>query len=81
MKEADANGDKKLSKDEAPPMMRDRFDQADRNSDGFLDETELREMAQRMRGGPGGQGGPGGRRGGDRPRGEGDRRPDSGDKQ
>jgi hypothetical protein len=69
LKEADANNDGKLSKDEAPPMLRERFDQADGNSDGFLDEAELRRMTERMRGGPGP------RRGGDRPR------PDAGDKQ
>lgn len=72
LKEADANNDGKLSKDEAPPMLRDRFDQADGNSDGFLDDAEMRRMGERMRGGPGP------RRGGDRrPEGA---RPDSGDK-
>jgi Ca2+-binding EF-hand superfamily protein len=48
MKEADANGDGKISKDEAPPMLKDRFDRLDANSDGFLDDTEIREMFRRM---------------------------------
>lgn len=77
LKEADANGDGKLSKDEAPPMLKERFDQIDANSDGVLDETELRQMMQRFRqGGDRPQRRPEGRPEGRRPEGrrpEGDR--------
>ncbi|HEX4132343.1 MAG TPA: hypothetical protein VHZ24_20090 [Pirellulales bacterium] len=38
---ADANGDGKLSKDEAPDRLRDNFDRVDRNGDGFVDASEL----------------------------------------
>ena len=46
----DADGDGKLSRDEAPPFMRERFGLMDRNGDGFVTEDEMREM--RGRGGP-----------------------------
>ena len=36
LKEADANGDGKLSKEEAPGMMKENFDRIDANSDGFV---------------------------------------------
>jgi Ca2+-binding EF-hand superfamily protein len=49
LKEADANKDGKLSKDEAPPMLRERFDRIDANSDGVLDEAELKQMFERLR--------------------------------
>lgn len=49
IKEADANGDGKLSKEEAPERMKENFDRIDANSDGFVDETELRAMVQRLR--------------------------------
>lgn len=49
LKEADANGDGKLSKEEAPERMKENFDRIDANEDGFVDETELRAMFQRMR--------------------------------
>ncbi|MDX1947473.1 MAG: EF-hand domain-containing protein [Pirellulaceae bacterium] len=48
-KAADANNDGKLSKDEAPDRLKENFDRIDRNSDGFIDETELRQMIERMR--------------------------------
>jgi Ca2+-binding EF-hand superfamily protein len=48
LKAADTDKDGKLSKDEAPPMLKDRFDQADSNSDGFIDETEMRQITSRM---------------------------------
>jgi hypothetical protein len=65
MKQADANNDGKISKDEAPPFIRERFDRVDVNSDGFIDETELRGLMQRPREG---DAPPPGGRGGDRPR-------------
>src|SRR6185369_10290507 len=40
LKEADKNGDGKISKEEAPEPLKERFDRADVNSDGFIDETE-----------------------------------------
>ena len=49
LKAADANKDGKLSKEEAPDRMKENFDRIDANSDGFLDETELKQMAERMR--------------------------------
>ena len=51
--EADANGDGKLSKDEAPEALRQRFDRMDRNSDGFIDQNELQQMGRRVRRGRG----------------------------
>lgn len=49
LKEADKNGDKKISKEEAPDRLKENFDRADRNSDGQLDESELKAMVERMR--------------------------------
>jgi Ca2+-binding EF-hand superfamily protein len=60
LKQADANGDGKLSKEEAPARLKDNFDRIDRNSDGVLDDTEIRQMLQRMQDG-GGKGPKGGR--------------------
>ena len=75
LKEADANGDGKLTKDEAPPMLKEQFDRIDANSDGVLDEVELRQMIQRMReSGDRPQGRPEGRPDGPRPEGD---RPDA----
>jgi collagen type III alpha len=48
LKEADKNGDGKISKDEAPDVLKERFDRIDANSDGFIDEAEMRQMFQRM---------------------------------
>jgi Ca2+-binding EF-hand superfamily protein len=59
---ADANGDKKISKEEAPDRLKDQFDRLDANKDGQLDAEELKEMIARMR-----------NAGGDQPR----RRPDA----
>jgi Ca2+-binding EF-hand superfamily protein len=53
LKEADKNGYKKISKDEAPDRIKDRFDRLDSNSDGQLDESELKAMVERMRQGGG----------------------------
>ncbi len=69
----DKDGDGKISKEEAPERMRERFDQMDENGDGFLDKEEqealLKRMRERFR-----QGGqrPGGRPGGRPDRGEGE---------
>jgi hypothetical protein len=78
LKEADANGDGKISKEEAPDRLKQAFDRIDTNSDGQLDDAELRALAERIgrgragRGGRGGEGGRGGagRRGGGRPDGD-----------
>gem|GEM_PF-1687712 len=74
MKEADTNGDGKLSKEEAPERMRENFDRVDTNSDGYVDEAEVRQMFERMRANFGGERRPDGDRPrGDRPR-DGERR-------
>jgi len=62
MMESDSNGDKKISKSEAPDRLKERFDRVDSNSDGFVDEAELKAMTERF----------GGQR---RPNRPGDRRP------
>jgi RND family efflux transporter MFP subunit len=58
----DADGDGKISRDEAPERMRDFFDNLDTSGDGYIDRAEADAMRQRFRagGGPGGPGGPGG---------------------
>lgn len=57
----DTDGDKKISMDEAPDFLKDRFGDMDADGDGFLDAGEMaairRRMQERMRQG-GGQGGP-----------------------
>lgn len=50
LKEADANGDGKLSRDEAPQGIAARFDQFDANGDGALDETEIRQALKNAKG-------------------------------
>jgi len=55
----DKDGDGKLTKDEAPEMMRNRFDQIDGNKDGFIDEAEMNKVAEQMRGARPGDGRPG----------------------
>lgn len=51
----DKDGDKKVSRSEAPPMMQNFFDKLDTNADGFLDAAELHALGERMRsGGAGG---------------------------
>ena len=48
IKDFDKNGDGKLSKDEVPPDLRERFDELDLNKDGFLDKDELTKHAARI---------------------------------
>jgi hypothetical protein len=60
----DKDGDKKVSREEAPPEMAAFFDKIDTNGDGFIDAKEAAAAAARRRkmqqegGGPGGPGGP-----------------------
>lgn len=59
---SDADGDGKVSREEAPERMAQFFDRMDANSDGFIDAEEVAEARKRRAangGGPGG-GGPGG---------------------
>lgn len=61
-KQADKNGDGKLSRDEVPGPMASMFDKLDTNADGLLDPDELAAL-RRNRGqgaGPPGSGPPGG---------------------
>jgi hypothetical protein len=44
----DKDGDKKISLDEAPDRMKDRFGDMDANSDGFLDAAEMAAIRRRM---------------------------------
>jgi Ca2+-binding EF-hand superfamily protein len=48
LKQFDANGDGKISRQEAKGPILQRFDQFDTNKDGFLDRQELRALAQRL---------------------------------
>ena len=48
MMENDHDGDGKISLDEAPERMQDRFDMMDANGDGFLEKAELEAMTQRF---------------------------------
>ena len=66
IKSKDGNGDGKLTKDEAGSPYSFFFDRVDKNSDGFLDESELdesiKQMKKRMQSGGFGGGGVGGPR-------------------
>ena len=46
LRQADANGDGKLSRREAPDMLKQRFAQLDKDEDGFLDKGELKRLAK-----------------------------------
>ena len=61
--EYDLDGDDRVSRDELPERMRQRFEFMDANQDGFLDDSDMEEMMNRFRNGRGRGGrGPGGRR-------------------
>lgn len=59
MSALDKDGDGKISKDEAPGGMKDRFDSMDTNGDGFIDKAEQAELMKKFQGGGGGGGRPG----------------------
>jgi len=46
----DRNDDGRLSREESPQRMRERFDNIDTNGDGFIDESELAAIADRAGG-------------------------------
>lgn len=75
-KELDKDGDGKVSKEEAPERMKERFDRIDRNSDGFIDSEEQEAVLKLFRE----RSGQDGRRPGQPQRRPGGR-PDSGDGQ
>jgi collagen type III alpha len=45
----DANGDGRITRDEVPERMRERFDDWDTNGDGHLDKAEQEAVVERMR--------------------------------
>ncbi|MFQ5741117.1 MAG: EF-hand domain-containing protein [Acidobacteriota bacterium] len=47
--ENDADGDGRISRQEAPPPLLHRFDKVDTDGDGYLDKEELRVAAERLR--------------------------------
>ncbi len=53
MMRADADGDGKISKQEAPEQMLRRFDRMDSDSDGYISRAEIEAGMQRARGGAG----------------------------
>ncbi len=67
MMENDADGDGKISSDEAPERMQGFFKRLDGDKDGFLTKEEITEASNRWSGGGGGRAG-GGDRGGQRPK-------------
>ena len=64
LKQADKNGDGRISKDEAPDRLKQNFGRIDTNGDGTLDEGELKALAERFQ--RGGRGGASKGRGGDK---------------
>ncbi|HEY1065665.1 MAG TPA: hypothetical protein VGE52_06140 [Pirellulales bacterium] len=49
LKRADKDGDGKLSKEETPERLRERFGMLDGNADGFLDEAEIKGGLEKVR--------------------------------
>jgi len=49
LKAADKDGDKKLSREEAPGVVKDHFDEIDDNSDGYVDAEELKKAIEEYR--------------------------------
>ncbi len=49
LRQMDVDGDGRLSRDEVPEPMEQRFDRMDANGDGYIDQDELEAMAERMR--------------------------------
>jgi Ca2+-binding EF-hand superfamily protein len=47
LKQADTNGDGKISKEEAPERLKENFDRLDANKDGFIDQTEAARLSGR----------------------------------
>ncbi|MFQ5733164.1 MAG: hypothetical protein ACE5KM_14585 [Planctomycetaceae bacterium] len=45
----DENKDGKISRDEAPDRLKQSFDRADKNSDGFIDKAELKTLVESFR--------------------------------
>ena len=60
MMQFDADGDGKVSKQEAPERMQEGFDAMDTNKDGALDQAEIKALREMMRAKFRGGGGPGG---------------------
>ncbi|MHC4399389.1 MAG: alpha/beta fold hydrolase [Planctomycetota bacterium] len=50
MRANDKDGDGKISRAEAPDQMKKFFDRIDADGDGFVDEDELKKLAERFRG-------------------------------
>jgi hypothetical protein len=55
LKEADANGDGKIQRDEVPDRMTFMFDRLDTNDDEVISEAEMKAMIERMRAEQGGE--------------------------
>jgi Ca2+-binding EF-hand superfamily protein len=49
LQRADADGDGKLSMEEAPPFLKRHFSKVDTNGDGFLDKAELEAWFRQRR--------------------------------
>ncbi len=64
---ADKDGDERVSREEAPERLQQRFDRIDTNSDGFLDRDEITSGVQAMSGKDHKKGPKGGKRGAKRP--------------
>jgi Ca2+-binding EF-hand superfamily protein len=81
LKEMDTDKDGKISKEEAQGRVKENFDRIDANSDGFVDEAEIKVLLQRGDGRrpegrrPEGRRGNGDRPGGRRPAAQGDDKP------